>query len=153
MKVDWDLSQRSDTAAVHWPKPDLDAVEVKPEGDVRIRFPGNRELTAPGGTIGGIFMRRQGQTVQELSVNGVPQTRAAGYERALEWARQWKLPTKPLEDWYRQYAHAPPSQPPNTETSKPAEKDGFGPAVSILYSFNDEKPVIPEITFALPRRR
>jgi hypothetical protein len=140
--IDWDLSQTHTMADVDWPKPDLDAVDVQPDGAVHLRLPTGREFSADPGAIRHVFVKREGDTVNQIQLNTTPSSRADAHAQAVRWAKEWELPTKPLDDWYRSYADAK-GQVPNALSTAPGKSvgpGGFGADVKILYSFDEEKP-------------
>lgn len=143
--IDWDLTKSHTIHDVDWPKPDLDAVSVKPRGEVRIRLPGGRTFEAAPGVIHEIFLRRDGDTLKDVQLNGTPLAPAAAHGLAVRWAGEFRLPRKPLDAWLDQNPGSA-GQRQNAQASGPA-KDHFAMVVKLLYSFNAERPAIPAFEF------
>jgi hypothetical protein len=139
--IDWDLSHSHTTADVDWTQPDLDAVSIKPDGEVRIELPGGREFRAPAGQVHEVFLRRRGDTVVEVQLNGPSESVEDAHAVATGWAADWDLPRKPLDD----YAKGGP-QAPNAQTSA-AAKDGFAVAVKLLGGFSSERTAAAAFQF------
>jgi hypothetical protein len=137
VKIDWDLSTSHTMADTGWPKEHLklDAVDLNPVDSVRIRFSGDRELVEPDG-IRRVGLSRDRQQLTELSIHSEPLTVDGAYRLALRWCREWKLPTKPIDDW-----HASGGKNFNTEAYNPRQKVGPDepePSVKLGSSFEDE---------------
>jgi hypothetical protein len=142
--IDWDLSKSHTMQDVDWPKPDLDSVDVQPEGEVRVRLPGGKEFSAEDGVIRHAFVTRKGNTVVEAQLNTSPRSRKEAYELATDWAGRYGFTRAPLEDWYEKSADVQPAEAskaltraPTGETIGPGGPEG---AVKILASSNQEKP-------------
>jgi hypothetical protein len=147
--IDWDLSHSHTTSDVDWPKPDLDAVDVQPEGAVRIELPGGRTFEAADGELRHIYLKREGDTVTEVNIQTVPLDREAAHAQAVEWAGDWGLARRPLDDWASQTGDG--GYTPNATSAMPPGDRGpdrFGADVQLLHSFNEERPGIAELSLS-----
>jgi hypothetical protein len=145
--IDWDLSHSHTTADVDWPQPDLDAASIKPDGAVRIKLPGGREFTARAGEVHEVFLRRRGETLVEVQLNGPSSSVEDAHAAAAGWADDWDLPQKPLDDFVKGGPEAP-----NAQSSAPA-KDGFAVAVKLLGGFGSERTAAAAFQFGWVGRR
>ncbi len=144
MKLDWDLSQSHTMRDVDWPDPSIDATELRPIASVRIRFSGGRELHETG-AIRRVAIDRESERVSDVSLFSKPATVDDAYSLALRWCKEWRLPTKTIDDW-----HAAGGKTFNMEAYDPKAK--LGPndpsvSVTVLYSFEDDRPVIMSLSF------
>jgi hypothetical protein len=144
--IDWDLSASHTTKDVGWPKPDLTAVEISPVESLRIRFPEGRELTEKDGLVHDVTMDREGDEVTGLNVDSQPKTADDAYELALRWAREWDLPTEPIERWHERGVAGSTASTGSKPGSRLGEH-GPQPALQIRHSFDDERPSLVSLEF------
>jgi hypothetical protein len=148
--VDWDLRRSHTIDDVRWPEDqrDLSAAQVEPEGDVRIRLRAGT-FAAPGGAIARINLGRgdaRSRDVDEVLLTSTPRTTDEAATLAREWARQWNLPTEPIDDWARKAARDPKATAFTGSglRGKPGEAL---PEVELRYSFDDERPTVVGMQF------
>lgn len=160
LKIDWNLAQTHDVATVQWPEGtrDLDATELKPVDSVRIALPGGRSFEAAG-NIAAVYLHREGERVNEITINSVPMTTDDAYKLASKWAREWNLDTRRLDEWHAErVAQRKRGNEDKTSTAEAGNnkefvggKNGPNPSVEIQYSFRDDKPSIVALDFFWPR--
>jgi hypothetical protein len=150
-RIDWDLSKSHTTADVDWPNPDLEATEISPVGSVRIRMPGGQAFSAGDGVVHDVTLERRGDEVITVQIDSHPRTHADAYDLAVEWAKPWGVPTKPLDDWRR---GVDSDGDPTVEAIAPdapvGGPDGPEPTVQIRKSFDDERPSLVSLQFLWP---
>lgn len=159
-KIDWNLAQRHDVAAVHWPAGtrDLDATELKPVDSVRIALPGGRSFEAAG-NVAAVFLHREGERVDEITIDSVPMSTDDAYKLASKWAREWNLDTRRLDEWHAErVAQRKRGKEDKSSTAEAANNKEFvggqddpNPSVEVQYSFRDDKPSIVALDFFWPR--
>ena len=144
MTIDWDLSQSHSMQDVDWPRPAASAIELEPIESVAIRLPGDRELTE-GDAIKKLSVDRDGELVYDVTVHSKPRTVDDAHRLALRWCEEWELPTEKIDAW-----HAAGGKRYNVVAYDPRRQlAADGPAVSLklLYSFDDERPVVTTLSF------
>jgi hypothetical protein len=152
--IDWDLSDSHTTADVDWPKPGQSAVQVEPVDSVRIRLPAGRAFEASDG-VRAVGLERKGDEVTTVQLDSEPQSTDDAYQLALRWAKEWDLPRRPLDDWYRdRRAGRERGQEDLTSTALatagPDERIGESgpvPSIRILHSFMDDRPSLVSLRF------
>jgi hypothetical protein len=152
--IDWDLSDSHTTADVHWPKPDLNAVEVKAADSLRIRLPEGRVLSE-NGVVDHVNMGRDGKLVTSIHVDSKPRSTDDAYELAKRWAKDWGLPAQPIESWHEQRVAGRKRGDEDVLTTtstgaKPGStigKDGPQPSLQIRHSFEDDRPSLVSLQF------
>ena len=157
VSVDWDLSRSHRPADVGWTRTgsDVDSTEVQPKGPVRIRLPGGAVLDEKSG-IKRIALDREGDAVTSITVFTEPVEIDEGYRRAVSWAKQFGLPTAPLDRWY---AKARTEKPPDITAGQSIDNhrflgpEGPVPSVEVHTSFNRDRPVVASVQFFWPGRR
>src|SRR5215467_12895327 len=160
MRIDWNLSQAHDMAAVQWPQnaSDLDAAELKPVDSVRIALPGGRVFDAKDG-VKAVFLHREGERVDEITINSAPMTTDQAYKLALAWTKEWNLDSRDIEAWYaKRTEQRKQGDEDKTSTAQAGNNKEFvggsggpNPSVELQYSFMDDKPSIVALDFFWPR--
>ena len=151
--IDWDLRRSHTVADVRWPRPDLTATEIAPIDSVRIRFPGEEVLEA-GEEVHDVTLEREGDLVTLLQIDSHPRTTEDTYRLALRWARDWRLPRAPLDEWYEERVAGRKrgredltSRALTTKAGLTVGPGGPVPSVQIRYSFEDARPSLASVQF------
>lgn len=152
LALDWNLAGGHTMDDVHWPAEhhDLTAVDLRPIASVHFAFPGGREFTATGKDVLRVSPFRKGRVVSEINVMSHPETVDGAYALATRWAREFGIPTKPLERWHAAGGKARNVVAYDTHQQR-LGKDGPLPSLKLLSSFEDAKPVSVELSFFWPR--
>lgn len=73
---------------------------------------------------------------------------ASAHELALEWARQFDLPTEPIESWFsKQGGDGAPSAQTAPKPGTTIGDGGPAPSLQIRDSFEDDAPAIVSMPF------
>jgi hypothetical protein len=155
--IDWDVSGSHTPADVDWTRTgsDVDSREVRPNGPVRIRLPGGAVLDEQSG-VRRVGLDREGDDVTSITVFSEPLSVDAAHERAAGWAKQFGLPTAPLDRWQ---AKARTEKPPDITAGQSIDNhrflgpEGPVPSVELRTSFDRERPVVASVQFFWPGRR
>jgi hypothetical protein len=155
--IDWDVSRSHTPADVDWPRTssDIDSTEVRPNGPVRIVLPGGAVLDEKSG-VRRVGLDREGDDVTSITVFTEPLEIEAGYRKAVSWAKQFGLPTAPLDRWR---AKAKTEKPPDITAGQSIDNhrflgpEGPVPSVEVHTSFNEDRPVVTSVQFFWPGRR
>jgi len=152
VNIDWDVSRSHTMDDVHWLAKyrDLSSIEIQPVGAVHIRFPGGQAFTATDG-IESIGLDREGNSVIDVSIFSGPRTTEEAYRLAITWISAFKLPRKPIDEWYAQQ-HGPVQHRTATPlTYTPAGQTvgphGPEPSLKLLDSFQDARPLVVSLDF------
>ena len=151
MTLDWNLTDSHTMDDVHWPaeQRDLDAVDLRPIASVRFRFPGGHTFTAGGEDVLRVGPFRKGRIVEEIGVMSHPETVDGAYALATRWAREFGIPTEPLERWHAAGGKARNVVAYDTHEKRLGE-GGPLPSIKLIASFDDAKPVSVNLSFFWP---
>lgn len=167
--IDWDLSNSHRTEDVGWEltaeqrdDPGLDARQIESVASVRIALPEGRVFEA-GDEVHDVFLGRQGDLLDELSVVFDNQTAEGTYERATALAREWGLDSGNIDEWFSDAKGKTGDDAADVDVSKAfasapgsdLEAGRIGPegpvvTVQILYSFDDELPFLVSFELLWP---
>lgn len=157
--IHWDLSRSHRPADVGWDltpqelaDEQLQAKSIENVGSVRVRLPEGKSFTAAD-DVGDVTMSREGDRLTDLSFAFDDQTAEGAYERAMALVREWGLEGRNIEEWYTEAKGKTGSAAADVNTSG-VFAEVFGPdhdagrigpdgpvvSVSIVYSFDDERP-------------
>jgi hypothetical protein len=160
--IDWDLSRTHTTRDVDWPRPDIDAVEIRPVDSVRIELPGGQAFSDDGTIVHDVSLTRDGEHVTKVQIDSLPRTTEDAYELAIRWGREWGVPTDAIERWHHERVAGRERGEENLRSTAEAipdrgvtvgEPDGPEPTVQIRYSFDDdERPSLVSLQFYWPPR-
>jgi hypothetical protein len=156
VSIDWDVSRSHIPADVDWARTssDVDSREVRPNGPVRIRLPGGAVLDEKTG-VRRIALDREGDQVTSITVFTEPLSVDAGHRQAVAWAKQFGLPTEPLDRWH---AKAETEKPPDITAGQSIDNhrflgpEGPVPSVEVRTSFDRDRPVVASVQFFWPGR-
>jgi len=160
VNIDWDVSRSRTMDDVHWLAKyrDLSSIEIGPPvGAVHIRFPGGQAFTAADG-IERIGLDREGNSVSDVAIFSGSHTTEEAYRLAITWISAFKLPRKPIDEWYAQQ-HGPVQHRTATPlTYTPAGQTvgphGPEPSLKLLDDYSgDARPLVVSLDFFwVPRR-
>jgi hypothetical protein len=152
--IDWDLSQSHTRADVEWPRPELDAAQITDVGEVSIALPEGRSFSSRD-EVRAVGLESRGDQVTTVQLDSDPLSTDDAYELAKRWAREWGLPQRPLDDWYRERRAGRERGDEDVTTtaesldnSQRIGRDGPTPSLQILYSFREnERPSFVSLQF------
>lgn len=136
---------------------DLDAAELKPIDSARITLPGGRVFDAKDG-LQAIFLHREGDRVNEITINSSPLTTDQAYKLARAWTKEWNLDPSDIEAWYaKRTEQRKQGDEDKVTTAKAANNKEFvggrggpNPSVELQCSFMGDEPAIVALDFFWP---
>lgn len=150
----WDLSQGHTTDRVEWPN-ELSAFAFEDGALVRLTLPEGRVYEERVDKVAG---RRVGATIVDLTLIYPAMSTEDAYKLARRLGREWEMDLTNIDRWYeRRMAQRRAGDEDLSDTaftgtphSDPIGAGGPRPAIEVLNSFNDERPVRVNLVFVWP---
>lgn len=151
-KVTWNLRHSHTKADVGW-KDDTTSTHWTKRMDLTILLPGNRTFH---GQPTAVSLEAKGDVLQLVSINYPNMTINDGVRQAKELAREWDIPTGPIQSWYeqvRKYGQtgvSGPHDPYPFEVGGPplsSASSGPTPGLAFVYSFDQSRPLLIMLEF------
>ncbi|WP_146778977.1 hypothetical protein [Actinomadura craniellae] len=155
--LDWDLSKGHTTKNVRWPNK-LSAFEMSGGVRVRLTLPAGRSFD---GRVERVMGRREDETVRNLDLFYKATTTEDAYAQAKRLGAQWAVDLRNIDAWYQrrmeQRRKGREDLSDTAFTGDPHSRplggpDGPAPAIEVLNSFDDKRPVVVNLSFVWPRQ-